>query len=293
MELDYVKLKEIKPALSGYIRKSQSLLKSSSLPDEKVVHDVRVLMKKSRAVLYLSSPQLEDESYNRDNKALREVGRIMCAWRETSVQRKILKELRKEYPALFASLSDYEGLTSLLIKAEPDSEPSAEITDGLERIEDILSKAGFRIRFQPLHLLDPQLLIKKLEMTYLSVVDKYLVSRNNPKPGNLHEFRKSAKIFLYQLYFFRPLNPSGVKSLERKLDSLTQNIGKFNDLNQLINTLRYKYHDKRYPDPLNELIILIREKQDRHLSRVWPVAYKIFCPGQNLVNILGFKILVI
>jgi hypothetical protein len=45
MELDYVKLKEIKPALAGYVRKSQTLLKKSAIPDEKVVHDVRVLMK--------------------------------------------------------------------------------------------------------------------------------------------------------------------------------------------------------------------------------------------------------
>jgi predicted metal-dependent enzyme (double-stranded beta helix superfamily) len=49
MELDYVKLKEIKPVLAGYIRESQLLLKKSAVPDEKTVHDVRVLMKKSRA----------------------------------------------------------------------------------------------------------------------------------------------------------------------------------------------------------------------------------------------------
>ena len=71
MELDYVKLKEIKPALAGYIRESQALLKVSVVPDEKVVHDVRVLMKKSRAVLKLAGPQLDKESFNRDFLALR------------------------------------------------------------------------------------------------------------------------------------------------------------------------------------------------------------------------------
>jgi len=33
MELDYVKLKEIKPALAGYIRESQALLKNSIIPE--------------------------------------------------------------------------------------------------------------------------------------------------------------------------------------------------------------------------------------------------------------------
>ena len=50
MLLDYVKLKEVKPALSGYIRDARLMLKQDSIPDDKVVHDVRVLMKKSRAL---------------------------------------------------------------------------------------------------------------------------------------------------------------------------------------------------------------------------------------------------
>ena len=86
-----MKLKEIKPALAGYIRESQALLKKSVIPDEKVVHDVRVLMKKARAVLKLAYPQLDKVYLDRDVAALREVGRIMCSWRETSVQIKTLK----------------------------------------------------------------------------------------------------------------------------------------------------------------------------------------------------------
>jgi hypothetical protein len=44
---------------------------------------------------------------------------------------------------------------------------------------------------------------------------------------------------------------------------------------------------------MDELIIVIREAQDNYLSKVWPVAYKVFCPGNKLVNVLGFKILTI
>ena len=75
MELDYVKLKEIKPALAGYIRESQTLLKNSVIPDEKAIHDVRVLMKKSRAALRLVIPQLDKEFVERDISAFREIGR--------------------------------------------------------------------------------------------------------------------------------------------------------------------------------------------------------------------------
>jgi len=293
MELDYVKLKEIKPALAGYIRESQALLKKSVIPDEKAVHDVRVLMKKARAVLKLAYPQLDKVYLDRDVAALREVGRIMCSWRETSVQRKTLKELRKEYPDIFSQLRENVLLSILLEKPEPVREPSEEIKSALEQINDLLNKAGYRIRFQSMNMINPQLLIKELEFTYSEVADIYLTCRNNPKPETLHKLRKRAKDFLYQLYIFRPLNPSVVKALEKKLESMTQNLGKFNDLTQLIKALGYNYKVNANLPAMDELIVKIREVQDRYLAKVWPSAYWIFCPGQKLVNVLGFKLLVI
>jgi CHAD domain-containing protein len=163
----------------------------------------------------------------------------------------------------------------------------------LEEIDDLLNKTGYRIRFHTMNMIDPQLILKELERTYTNVVEIYLICRNNPKPGNLHEFRKKAKDFLYQLYFFRPLNPSVVKTLEKKMDNLTQNLGKVNDLSQLVKALGYKYPDSSNIPALDELIVRIREKQDIYLASVWPSAYKIFCPGQKLVNVLGFKLLII
>ena len=147
----------------------------------------------------------------------------------------------------------------------------------MEQIDNLLNKAGYRIRFQSINKIDPQLLIKELELTYTKVVDIYLTCRNSPKPSDLHEFRKKAKDFLYQLYFFRPLNPTVVKALEKKLDSMTQNLGKFNDLTQLVKGLGYKYPDSTNPPAMDELIVKIREKHDRYLTKVWPSAYKVFC----------------
>lgn len=293
MELDYVKLKEIKPAMAGYIRESQALLKRSAVPDEKAVHDIRVLMKKSRAVMRLASPQLDNPFYEKDITDLREVGRILSSWRETTVKRKILKAFRKEYPEIFSKLPENEMLTQLLGKPEPAAEPSEEINETLEQINSLLNNTGYRIRFQTMNMVDPQLLIKELEKTYMMVADIYLTCRNNPKQEMLHKFRKRAKDFLYQLYIFRPLNPSIVKDLEKKLDNMTQNLGKYNDLAQVIKDLGYHYKDKTNLAAMDELIIKFREAQDKYLCKVWPTSYQIFCPGQKLVNVLGFKLLVI
>ena len=293
MEPDYIRLREIKPVLAGYIRRSRSLLKRSAVPDEKTVHDVRVLMKKCRAVLRLIDSQVISEFVEKDIIAFREVGRIMSQWRDTSVHRKTLRELRKEFPDIFTSLQEIDKINSLLEKSDTGEEPLPEMKEDLGKIDDLLEKAGYRIRFQSMSSIDPQLLLKELETTYMKVVDCYIRSRNDPKPGKLHEFRKRVKDFLYQLYFFRPLNVPVIKTLEKKVNGIAQNLGKYNDMTQLIKALEYKYPDSNKSYAVDELVIKIRDRQDSYLLKVWPQAYKIFCPGQSLVNVLGFKLLVI
>jgi len=293
MELDFVKLKEIKPALSGYIRESQTMLNREPPPGEEVIHDVRVFMKKSRSALKLVAPQLDREYVTKDIVALREVGRKMCSWREISVLRKNLKELKKEFPDIFSHLADNEKIEILMKKPAELAGRSESLKAELEEINELLKKTGFRIRFHPMKKIDPHLLVRELELTYGMVVDIYLTCRNNPRPDRLHEFRKKAKDLLYQLYFFRPLNPSAIKILEKKLENLTQYLGKFNDLTQLLKALDYEYSINRNTPAMDELVIRIRGKQDEYLSKIWPIAYKVFCPGKKLVNILGFKLLII
>ena len=292
MDQDFVKLRQIKPAFAGYISEAQKLLEPEFFPDEDTVHDVRVLMKKARAVLRMTSTQLNEAYAAREKIALREVGRIMSAWRDTSVFRKTLKYLSKDHPDIFNKLVNNERIAGLM-KKEKAAELPQELMSGLQDIKEILNKSGFRTRFEPMNSFDASKLLIELEVTYNKVVNIYVASRNNLRENDLHEFRKRAKDFLYQLWFFRPLNPSIIKKLEKDLDSLTRNLGKYHDLAQLVSSIEYDYKNEHNDPALNELAIIIRNKQDQYLSKVWPVAYKIFCPGQKLVNILGFKLLVI
>lgn len=293
MEPDFVKLKQIKPALSGYIRKAELLLKSSAFPDDKTVHDVRVLMKKGRAALKLTFSQLDTVFTEREIISLRQIGRRMNPLRESNVLRKTLKELKKEYPEIFSKLENNEKLNLILQKSDLNPvKPERDITD-FEMLIENLNKTGFRVRFEPMTNLDPQILFNELEITYKRVVNNYLISRNSTKLSTLHELRKSLKDFLYQLYFFKPLNRNRIKSLEKKLDQITQNLGKYNDLGKLIKAIGYSYEYTANDPALDELVIIIRKEQDKQLSKVWPAAYKIFCPGQNLAKVLGFKLLII
>ena len=290
-ETGYVKIKNIKPVLSGYLRKTQLLLKRNDVPDEKTIHDIRVFLKKSRAALKLIRSQDETEANDRDILSLKMAGRLLSDIRDTSVQRKVMKDLRKEYPDLFIRLSGNDTVNSLMVNVEKNYNEIPGLKEKLAEAGDLLYKTGYSIRFRSMNDFDPQLLMKELGYTYNKVSDCYVVARNQPSVTNIHKFRKRSKDFLYQLYFFRLLNPSSVKSLEKKLDSLTRNLGRHNDLSQLIGTLDYNPVGNNEA-ALDELVIHIRERQDLYMRKFWSVAFRLFCPGTNFINLLGFKILV-
>ena len=113
-EKETKQLSDIKPALAGYISDSLVLLGQLPVPDDTAIHDIRVLMKRQRATIKLVRPLLEEESYRREYLAGREVGRILCSWREMSVLYKTAKALKKENPKLFLKLWDNEKIQILL-----------------------------------------------------------------------------------------------------------------------------------------------------------------------------------
>jgi CHAD domain-containing protein len=293
MPEDNLKLKDIKPALCGYISEAQLMLDPGVVPDEKVIHDVRVLMKKSRASIKLLKTQIDEESFNKEYLTFREVGRIMCTWRENSVHRKLIKDLKKRFPELFSRLKDNEKINLLLGKQQILNEPSPEMKDGLVKIIGLLHKSGFRLRFRSMNNLDQKLTTGELEKTFDNVSSCFLKARNYNKKVNLHEFRKKTKDFLYQLTFFRSLDPKAIKSLEKRIEALGQNLGKYNDYAVLITSLGYTYPSGENNSAIDELIVIIKQEQDRYLLKVWPSAFRIFRPGKKLANLPGFKVPVI
>jgi hypothetical protein len=290
---NFVTIKDIKPVLCGYIREAQFKFDPDEIPDESVVHEVRVLMKKSRASIRLLKSQMEKETFAVEYSSLREVGRILRSWRETSVHRKLLKSLKRKYPKLFSGLYGNEKINALLGKQDIDSGHLHQMKADILKIMDILHKSGYRWRFRSMNNLDNYLLFTELQKNYSKVSVSYLKARIYPVSSNLHEFRKEAKDFLYQLYFFRSVKPKVIKELELRLDSIAQNLGKYNDHAVLIKSLGYKFQKRGNNIALDELIVLIKEEQDRFLSKIWPPAFVIFHPGRMLVDVLGIKVLLI
>jgi len=289
MQPGILKLKEIKPVLYGFVREADLLLSAGEVPDEHTIHDVRVIMKKSRASVKLVKSRIGAESFTREYSAFREAGRLMRSWRESTVHQKILKNLKKRYPSVFAQLEGNNAIESVLNARHGSSEKNTAIIGEAGNIRDLLRKSGYRIRFMNMDTPDPATLLSELGLTYAAASGCFMAARNRPGAKNLHDFRKRVKDFLYQLYFFRPANPKKVKGLESRLDSIARNLGKFNDLAVLIRMLGYRYEKDQPSSGIDHLVLILRQEQDRYLSAVWAPAYSIFTPGQSLAGLLGFK----
>jgi len=289
-EKEIKQFREIKPALTGYIRDSLVLLNQLPVPDDDAIHDIRVMMKRQRATIKLVKPLLEEDAYQREYLAGREIGRILCSWREMSVLYKTAKALKKENPELFLKMWDNEKVQNLLRKPYSTWANASEQSKSVKEIRARLNKAQYRVRFLNLKEPDINMLLEELGRNYLIAAKAYLNCRNDPRQKLLHEFRKKSKTLLYQLYYFRPLNQRAIKSLEKKLDYLTQNLGKYNDLGQIRDMIGYKYGNPGNSSVMDELAVVIRDKQDKYLSKVWPSAYRIFTPGKNPEDLLGFTI---
>ncbi|MBN2632148.1 MAG: CHAD domain-containing protein [Bacteroidales bacterium] len=290
---DFIRLREVKTVLAGYLREAHELLGPYAVSGDKAIHDVRVLMKKSRAVLKLVADQTDPVTFKRDYEACREVGRILGSLRDTSVHRKILKDIKKRHPVLFTALRDNERIAALTGKPEVSRDQLPAVKTDLATAREITVKAGYRLRFQNMNGLEPRMLLDSLDATYKEVVRRHLISRYKPRPGNLHLLRKKAKDLLYQLWLFRPLNPSVIKSLEKRLDSMTGYLGKYNDLAQLLKKLEYRHPGEEVNIYMDQLMLVIRDSQDYYLSKVWPLASGIFTPGKTLAGVLKLKILII
>ena len=279
--------KEIKPSMTGYITDSLILLDQQPLPDDAAIHDIRVMMKKHRATIRLARPLLDEAVYSREYLAGRETGRILSSWRETAVLHKTARALRKANPGLFLKLWDNEQIQGLLRKQYSSWEEAGVQAKAVSEVTGQLTRAKYRLRFISLKEPDYRMLLAELERSYVAAAKAYLKCRHNPKSTLLHEFRKKSKTLMYQLVYFRNLNPPVVKSLEKKLDGMTQNLGRCNDLAQITALTGYRFGSAGNSEIADELAIVIRDRQDGYLMKVWPVAYRLFAPGKKLEDQLG------
>jgi CYTH domain-containing protein/CHAD domain-containing protein len=184
------------------------------------IHGARKDLKKARAALRLIRDALGEKAFKRENRALRDAGRLLSESRDAEVKLKTLDALLEG-----ADGDAPPGATALWREAlERDRNQivdagGAKVEEALAAIEAVAARApGWKIRAGGWKLLSPG-----LETAYAEGRDAFGALRAAPSFDAVHELRKRGKDLWYQLRLLRG-------AWEPVLDATADEIHDFTDL---------------------------------------------------------------
>jgi CHAD domain-containing protein len=264
----------LRRVLQSLLGESEAMIPAAGFPGPGQVHDIRVNMKRARAILKLLRASPDAWYYKRENAALRDISALFSHSREADVLKKTLKNLSKKYPDTFNNTA-IAWLTEVSkhVISPPDSrsvrlELAAEAGDRLRR-------AWYRLGFLNLRTIDREVLLDGLWNSFLRADNEYHKALKTKTPEAIHEFRKRVKDLLYQVRFFADYNPGHFEKMHAELNTLGSTLGKCNDLSVAYGIVSANRPHAGGTD-ITALLKTITDERNKLLSSAIPRAEKVF-----------------
>ena len=190
------------------------------------VHETRKHLKKARAALHLVLGEVGPDLFQRENRRLRNVARLISEIRDAEVRLQTVKELREfSRPGRTQSLQETEELLAF----ELDSFLAA-FSDWQWEAKTKLVRARDRIAEWPVAALDCQQVRYTVQRSYKRARNGLKRATRKPTMKNFHSLRKRGKELWYQLRILRPLNPAILKEMADDLKKIDEHLGHSHDL---------------------------------------------------------------
>lgn len=200
------------------------------------VHAARKHVKKVRALLRLVQQRTGAKFFRKENRALRELGQKLSAVRDAQVILVVLDDLRRANPTGRIA----EVLTKVRAGLNPPAEATAspDVSPGEARsCAREFERRRRGVKRWPLGKLAWPELAAALARSHRRSQDALARYAEHRTLLNLHEWRKRAKDFFYQLLILESLVPRELRSLAGKVASLTELQGAAHDLDLLLTAL--------------------------------------------------------
>ncbi len=238
--------------IEGAIRASSSEQNGKGSP----VHETRKHLKKARAALRFAAGEIDSDVWERENRCLRKVGRLISEVRDAEVRLATVRQLREFARGKKRSFRETEELLAF----ELDSFLAA-FSEWPEEAKQRLTQSLDRIRAWPLDDLDCKELRKSVQKTYRRGRRALNVAIEKTNTKNLHTFRKRAKELWYQLRVLRPLAPAVFAELNDELKAIGQYLGQVHDLAFVAERLSAIGSARKHGDRILNALIDSREKE--------------------------------
>jgi CHAD domain-containing protein len=227
------------------------------------VHEVRKHLKKLRAAMRLAVGEVGKNQHAREDRCVREIGRLVSDLRDAQVRLQTLIQLRDEaakkseenpFPHIEELLSlERESFSAAFAGWQKQAIPK------LERVRERLAK-------WPLDRITWKQICGAVEKIYKRGQRGLAKTIKKPIPENFHAWRKRVKDIWYQLRILQPLNRVVLEEMAHDAEVLGELLGREHDFDFLMERLEKESSDDALRAELARLQKLIR-KRGRRLCR--------------------------
>jgi CHAD domain-containing protein len=226
-----------------------------------LVHDIRKHLKKARAVLRLVRKEIGNGALRRQDRRLRNAGRLMTEIRDAEVRLETMRQLEEGTHHHYRSYQKIEKVLAAELENflaafggwEKKAVPLLEHADQLGKKWPV---SGYR----------EQELRRAVRRTYKSGRRALAKVQKELSSANIHELRKQVKLLGYQVGILRPWNEVVIGELLRELTELGHLLGRVHDLTFLADRLRLERGERHWGKQDDELLAVI-EKTEAELQR--------------------------
>lgn len=272
-----------------------SLCKYNTIRDsEKVIHEIRKCMKRTRAVLKLFRSAAGEELYHKQNSIYREINQKLAPLRLSAVNVNTLNVLISD-GRMKVNLQYNTSLADRLKTRHNELLREMILKQKIYRtISRTLRNNKKSIILIPESDHEYQVLLSGLYRMYKRCQVNLFHAMSHPTGENIHNLRKPVKYLWYQMMLIRPVWSPTIGQIIHNLDLLGERLGNEHDLAELEQFLWSNYFADA--DNIEPVVHLIRKDRIRIQRHVWPLAQKVFAetPGafikrmKTYFNVSGF-----
>jgi CHAD domain-containing protein len=194
---------------------------------DEAIHDVRVALKKLRALLRLARTGSSTAVLVREMGCYRKAGRRLSKLRDATVMLAAFDGLIKRYAQKFSSKALDELRQPLVGKRATQH---SEENRALAEVGRLLRSAQTRVAKWPIKDDGFCALQKGLKHTYRNGCTRMTQAKADPSIENFHIWRKRVKDLLYQVRLFKPAWPAMLQKLADELEKLADYLSEDHDL---------------------------------------------------------------
>jgi len=229
------------------IERALARIESAGADRSEDLHQVRVTLKRLRALLRLVRPVVSERFCDRENRRLKGMADRLAFFRDTSVSGQTLATLAKS--GADRSESAFDRVLARFAEHAP--EPSrfrASRERVLKHAAKCLAEAKQSFENMLIPAEDWQALGPGLQQVYGRARNRMLRALTYQSPEAFHEWRKQVKYLYYQLRMLESISPRRLEMRVGRLRKLEDRLGKDHDLAVLEKLLcdgRQQYGGKR------------------------------------------------